>query len=284
MKTYHEQYIRAAEILQLILLQHIYAQSGSQKLVFQGGTALRWCYGGGRFSEDLDFVFSCALKTVDAILSKALKGAEREMVPHFGPGRLLSADKSSRNGARKLMATWQPDTGRRRIAVKLEFEPLAPDIDLDTIPFVLSSLPTVAYLVSAGEFRIPRPNSVLVAETSAEILSDKVRALLERSYLKGRDLYDIWYLTVMLGTTVDRHLMERKLRAYSWPFVSARKLAFFIEPDETGRNDIVMAIRRDLERFLPAEVMAVHSADGYEAFFRAVRDLCAELRLAGVEA
>jgi hypothetical protein len=206
------------------------------------------------------------------------------MVPHFGPGRLLSGDKSSRSGARKLMATWQPDTGRRRIAVKLEFEPLAPDIDLDTTPFVLSSLPAVAYLITAGEFRIPRPNSVLVAETSAEILSDKVRALLERSYLKGRDLYDLWYLTAMLGTTIDRRLMERKLRAYSWPFVPARNLAYFIEPDETGRGDIATAIHRDLTRFLPAEVMAVHSADGYATFFRAVRDLCAGLCLAGVEA
>jgi predicted nucleotidyltransferase component of viral defense system len=284
MKAYYEQYIRAAEILQLILLQHIYAQSGSQNLVFQGGTALRWCYGGGRFSEDLDFVFSCPLKTVDVILGKALKGAEREMVPHFGPGRLLTDHKKSRSGARELMATWQPDAGRRRIAVKLEFEPLAPDISLDTVPLVLSSLPAVAYLITAGEFRIPRPNSVLVAETTAEILSDKVRALLERSYLKGRDLYDVWYLTAMLGTTVDRHLVERKLRAYSWPFVAVRKLAYFIEPDETGRSEIATAIRQDLERFLPAEVMAVHGTDGYAAFFIAVRDLCEALSLAGVEA
>jgi predicted nucleotidyltransferase component of viral defense system len=284
MKSYHEQHIRAAEILQLILLQHIYAQSGSQNLVFQGGTALRWCYGGGRFSEDLDFVFSCPLATLDAVLAKALKGAEREMVPHFGPGRLLTSDKSSRSGAHKLMATWHPETGRQRIAVKLEFEPLAAGITLDTSPLVLSYLPAVAYLIAAGEFRIPHPNSVLVAETAQEILSDKVRALLERSYLKGRDLYDVWYLTAMLNTAVGRDLVERKFRAYHWPFVAARQLEYFIEPDAVAHDAIATAIRQDLERFLPAAVMAVHAADGYSAFFKAAHDLCAGLRRSGVAA
>jgi predicted nucleotidyltransferase component of viral defense system len=282
MKSYHEQHIRAAEILQLILLQHIYAQSGSQNLIFQGGTALRWCYGGGRFSEDLDFVFSCPLATVDAVLAKALKGTEREMIPHFGPGRLLTGDKSGRSGARKVMTTWQPITGRQRISVKLEFEPLAVGITLDTTPLILSSLPGVAYLIAAGEFRIPRPNSVLVAETAPEILSDKVRALLERSYLKGRDLYDVWYLTAMLNTAVDRDLVERKLRAYHWPFSAVRPLEYFIAPDAVACDAIATAIRQDLERFLPSAVMAVHTAENYAAFFKAVHDLCVSLRHSGV--
>ena len=284
MKSYHEQHIRAAEILQLILLQHIYAQNDSHLLIFQGGTALRWCYGGGRFSEDLDFVYSCSLATVDAILAKALKRAEREMVPHFGPGRLLIGDKSNRSGARKLMATWQPETVRQRIAVKLEFEPLAAGIALDTTPMVLSSLPAVAYLIATGNFRIPRPNSVLVAETAQEILSDKVRALLERSYLKGRDLYDVWYLTAMLNTSVDRKLVERKFLAYHWPFVAARQLDYFVNPDASAHDAIATAIRQDLERFLPASVMAVHATDNYSAFFKAAHDLCDGLRQSGVTA
>jgi hypothetical protein len=42
---------------------------------------------------------------------------------------------------------------------------------------------------------VPRPNAVLVVETLPEILSDKIRALLERRYLKGRDIFDLWYLS-----------------------------------------------------------------------------------------
>lgn len=56
MKTYREIYIRKAEIAQLVLLHQLYAHKESRHLIFQGGIAIRWCYGGSRFSEDLDFV------------------------------------------------------------------------------------------------------------------------------------------------------------------------------------------------------------------------------------
>jgi len=282
MKNYHEQHIRAAEILQLILLQHIYAQSGSQKLIFQGGTALRWCYGGGRFSEDLDFVFSSPLATVDRIMTRALKGAERELIPHFGAGRLTVSDKSSRSGSRKLLVSWQPDKERRRIAVKVEFEPLATAAALETVPLVLSALPAVSYLMTSGDFRIPRPNSVLVVESAAEILSDKVRALLERTYLKGRDLYDVWFLTAQLGTTVGRADVERKFYAYHWPFTAARTLDYFCDPDEAAKKEIETAMSQDLERFLPSQVLKLYRDSGYSQFFAAVHNLCTGLRAAGL--
>jgi len=48
--------VKKSEALQLILLDNLYAQSGSEHIIFQGGTALRWVYSGMRFSEDLDFV------------------------------------------------------------------------------------------------------------------------------------------------------------------------------------------------------------------------------------
>ncbi len=282
MITFNDQHIRKAEIAQLILLHHIYSQSGSHLLVFQGGTALRWCYGGSRFSEDLDFVFSCSLATVDAILAKALKHAEREMFPHFGAGALLISDKSSRTGARKLMVVWQPENERQRIAIKLEFEPLAAKVVVETQPLILSALPAVSYLIRVGEFRIPRANSVLVAESATEILSDKVRALLERKYLKGRDFFDVWFLVAMLTTKTDRTQVERKFKACQWPFVAARGINFFIVPTEVEHKEIAEAIETDLGRFLPPEMLVVHRAEGYVAFFDAVRTLFIELRTAGV--
>ena len=49
MKTYPERHIRRSELFQLILLQHLYTRPESSRLVFQGGTAIRWCHNGGRF-------------------------------------------------------------------------------------------------------------------------------------------------------------------------------------------------------------------------------------------
>lgn len=275
MKRYNEQHIRKAEIAQLILLYHVYAQTGSHDLVFQGGTALRWCYGGSRFSEDLDFVTTMTKPALDALLAKAIKGAEREMMPHFGSGHLSVADKSTREGACKLLITWQPDAVREKIAIKLECEPLVSGTKLATERLVMSALPSVSYLVMAGEFRIPRPNSVLVVETPSEILSDKVRALLERRDLKGRDLFDIWLLRQNPAAQLELELVERKLRCYSWPFKAARPPDFFL--DASSETSLKEALEQDLSRFLPAGVMEVHRATGYRDFLDSVRDLCNEL-------
>ena len=280
MKRYNEQHIRKAEIAQLILLYHIYAQTGSHQLAFQGGTALRWCYGGSRFSEDLDFVTDMPGKTLDALLAKSVKGAEREMMPHFGPGRFSVTDKTVRTGSRKLLLTWQSDAVREKLSIKLECEPLVSGTRLETEKLVMSALPAVSYLVMAGEFRIPRPNSVLVVETPEEILTDKVRALLERQYLKGRDLFDIWLLRQNHAALLRRDLLEQKLRCYSWPFKAARTPDFFLRPaSEALLKD---ALDQDLSRFLPPGVMAVHRENGYRDFLEAVRGLCSELQRIGI--
>jgi len=44
-------------------------------------------------------------------------------------------------------------------------------------------------------------------QTPAEILSDKIRALLERKYLKGRDFFDLWYLYFVLKTPVETKII-----------------------------------------------------------------------------
>ena len=281
MKRYNEQHIRKAEIAQLILLNHLYAQTGSHELVFQGGTALRWCYGGSRFSEDLDFVTTMSKTALDKLLLKAIRGAEREMLPHFGSGRLSVADKTTRDGSCKLLITWQPDAIRERIAIKLECEPLIGGTKLATERLVMSALPSVSYLVMAGGFRIPRPNSVLVVETVSEILTDKVRALLERRYLKGRDLFDIWLLRQNLSAQLKRELIDRKLSCYLWPFKAARTLDFFIQ--ESSETSLKEALEQDLSRFLSPAVMAVHRDTSYRDFLEAVRSFCRELQEMGVD-
>lgn len=280
MKTYNEQHIRKAEIAQLILLYHLYGQSGSHQLIFQGGTALRWCYHGSRFSEDLDFVTTMPAAALDTLLKKAFRSAEREMIPHFGAGRLSVTDKSTREGSRKLLIAWYPVRGRERIAIKVECEPLVTGTVLETERLVMSTLPAVSYLVMSGEFRIPRPTSVLVVETPAEILSDKVRALLQRKYLKGRDLFDIWLLRRNPAAQLKAELVSRKLSCYSWPFRAARTPDFFLHAESEA--ELQGAIEADLSRFLPPEVIAVHRANGYREFLGAVRELCRELQGIGL--
>lgn len=278
MKSYRETYVRKAEIVQLILLHQLYSLSGSRELIFQGGTAIRWCYGGSRFSEDLDFVTPLGADAVRAKLNRVLKAVERVMVPHFGPGRFTLSDKSTRPNTLKLFADYRPAASREKISVKLEFEGIRKGSFPDTQNHILSALPAISCLIVSGDFRVPRPNAVLVAETLPEILSDKIRALLERRYLKGRDIFDVWYLREVLNVTTDKEMMERKFRMYAWPFLAARDLDFFINPSSAALQEMKRAIREDLARFLPPEILAVHQAEEYAPFLAALQSLFAELR------
>ena len=282
MKNYRETYVRKSEIAQLILLHQLYSLPGSRDLIFQGGTALRWCYGGSRFSEDLDFVTPLGADAVRAKLNRMLKAAEKEMVPHFGPGALTMSDKSTRTDTLKLFMDYRPAASREKISVKLEFEGIRKESRPETKNHILSSLPAVSYLIASGDFRVPRPNAVLVAETLPEILSDKIRALLERRYLKGRDVFDLWYLRTALNAAADSEMIERKFRMYAWPFQAVRGLDFFADLSPEVREELKTAIREDLSRFLPREVLAVHQAEGYASFLAVLQSLFAELQKMGV--
>lgn len=278
MKAYAERHIRRSELFQLILLQHLYARPESQHLVFHGGSAIRWCHGGERFSEDLDFVTLLDRTSLEKLMRSVETPATRESIAHFGPGRLTVTPRGRRDEGTAWRSVFEPQTARDRITVKVECERLKKGARLETEPRVLGMQKAVSYLIGASEFRIPRPNSVLVVETPEEILSDKVRALLERPYLKGRDIYDAWHLRDRLRVPVDRKVMERKFSCYASPFTPRRRPAWF----ESNDTELVEAIEGDLRRFLSPEMMEVCRGDGYRRFLDAVKGIFRELREIGV--
>lgn len=278
MKAYAERHIRRSELFQLILLQHLYARPESEHLVFQGGTAIRWCHGGERFSEDLDFVTHLDRSALEKLMRSVETPVTRESIAHFGPGLLTVTPRGRRDAGTVWRMVFEPQTARDRITVKVECERLQEGAILATEPRVLGMQKAVSYLIGASEFLIPRPNSVLVVETPEEILSDKVRALLERPYLKGRDIYDVWHLRDRLRVPVLRKVMERKFSCYAAPFTPRRLPGWFESADE----ELVKAIEGDLRRFLSPEMMEVCRGDGYRRFLDAVKGIFRELREIGV--
>jgi predicted nucleotidyltransferase component of viral defense system len=278
MKTYTERHIRRSELFQLILLQHLYTRPESSRLVFQGGTAIRWCHNGGRFSEDLDFVTHLERAALERLMKAIEAQVTRESVAHFGPGRLTFTPRGLRDEGAVWRVAFEPQNLRDRIMVKIECELLQERVALETEPRVLSMQNAVSYLIANGEFRIPRPNSVMVVETLAEILSDKVRALLERPYLKGRDIYDVWHLRERLHVKVVRDVAERKFSCYVAPFTPRRPPEWFQNSD----SEMQVAIENDLGRFLSPEVMTAGRNGGYRPFLDSVKGLFRELRELGV--
>lgn len=167
------------------------------KLIFKGGTCIKKCYiSDYRFSEDLDFTsndkdFKLTRKHLTEIVDllkervdmqthiETLKEIvyENKLVGYEAVIKFWGADHP-RNVAPPPPQRWQTK-------VKIEI------ILYETVLFAISGRDiTHDYsdkLTDSGK-RIP-------CYSIEEVLSEKMRSLVQRSYTAPRDLYDLWYLS-----------------------------------------------------------------------------------------
>ncbi len=272
---YNESRIRQSELLQLLLLDALYALSGSERVIFQGGTALRWVYGGNRFSEDLDFVTPLPRHNLQSLLATLPGRMENACIAQFGPGIAEMKPKAGRKSSLKAFYVYRPNNQRERIAVKMEFERLADGALPESRRHILRDLPHVPGLIAAGRLVLPYTSSILVVETAEEILSDKIRALFERKFLKGRDIYDLWWLSTHMNVRVSRPLVEKKMGLYQAVFTPERDLSFF--QSDSAADALQEALRTDLTRFIPAAILSVYQDAEFAPFIDAVRQVTADL-------
>ena len=272
---FKEKKARKSEALQLILLDNLYAQSGSERIIFQGGTALRWVYSGMRFSEDLVFVTHLQAGDLEKILSKIFQNTKNACTAQFGPGRAEYKIKGARKQATKMFFIYRPESQRERVAVKLEFETLKSGHDPEFDKYILRDLPLVAGMVTGGELVIPYSSSIVLAETPEEILSDKIRAIYEREFLKGRDIYDIWWLVKQLGVVPDWINTREKLFMYQTSFIPAREVDFFQKKESV--SGIANAMKTDLPRFIPREILSIYQDDDFSDFITVLEKVTSNL-------
>ena len=72
----------AREYCQHLFLGAFYRESGSERVMLKGGTALRIVYGSPRFSEDLDFSgFRTSVSAIEGWLASAAGEMERNAIP-----------------------------------------------------------------------------------------------------------------------------------------------------------------------------------------------------------
>lgn len=272
---YRERHVRRSEQLQLLLLDTLYAQSGSETIIFQGGTALRWVHGGIRFSEDLDFVTHLKREHIASIVEKMYPKTRNACLSQFGPGSAEQQIKASRSSNYRAMFVFRPETQRERIAVRLEFEMLEQGRQPKFERCILRELPQVAGLVTGGQLMLPYSSTIIPVETPEEILSDKIRALFERRYLKGRDIYDLWWIVTQMGISPCWSITQEKLSLYEAPFMPARNPDFFLAKASEG--EIIRALDSDLARFIPQNLSALYKKEGYRRFMETLRQVTEEL-------
>jgi predicted nucleotidyltransferase component of viral defense system len=244
------------EAIHLHLLSALSEAGVLQHVVFQGGTALRLCYGGERYSEDLDFVCGKAgayLKDVefDGLVDKALETTKRTLQRDFD---INAAQISLKRPAQPELikgddvnvAAWQivvpvnptPNTPKSRI--KIEFANVP---SYDSKPLTVNATPGLVQIQDV----------ILNAETANEILADKAVALTARAALKFRDVWDVWFLINKLGAIPDREMVRKKFADYSTSDVAVKAKARLAE---LAQDAIAAAFYTEMKRFLPSARVA----------------------------
>jgi len=244
------------EAIHLHLLSALSEAGVLRHVVFQGGTALRLCYGGERYSEDLDFVCGKAgayLKDVefDALVDKALETTKRTLQRDFDIDAAQIALKRPTQrelvkGSDVNVAVWQivvpvnptPKTPKSRI--KIEFANVP---SYDSKPLTVSATPGLVQIQDV----------ILNAETPNEILADKAVALTARAALKFRDVWDVWFLVNKLGAAPDREMVLKKFADYGTLDIAVKVNARL---NELRKDATATAFYAEMRRFLPSARIA----------------------------
>jgi len=170
------------EYLQALILQSLQRTGAMTSIAFHGGTALRFLYSLPRYSEDLDFALERNSEVYDfrsylQTIRKDLEAQGYKITLKVNDQKTVHSAFIRFPGLRyELKLTPHQDES---LAVKLE---------VDTNP------PAGAVLDTSLVRRHVLLN--LQHHDRASLLAGKLHAILQRPYLKGRDLYDlIWYLS-----------------------------------------------------------------------------------------
>jgi len=278
MKAFSSRSIQNLEILQLLVLDAIFSLPISMKLLFQGGTCLRWVYNGTRYSEDLGFLGE-SIKRLDIneLQRKLEKILEKRFIVQFGPG-VMEASTSHKSSGR-LHVIWIKylrEGERRKMAVKIEIQEAEWN---EAERSVLRHLPEVGRFLLEAMVRVPFGRSIIQCAPVQEILAEKIKALLERPYIKGRDLYDIWFISQSLQISIEPELVIERTQAYPGRFIPKRSLKYL----QTARGQKrLFAALTDLSRFVPPEEITIMRKGGFKTILRSVDTIIAELLAKGL--
>lgn len=261
-------------------LNSLFNSGLSDKIVFQGGTAIRWLFNGGRFSEDLDFVTSLSPERTDGLVRKVWRKIREDSFLFVGdPSRMnvddtLELNRISFKGGLTTAVLRQP-IGRNAIRLKLEFHHVQSLEAVDMEQSFLAGEPPVAAFVA--KYALPRPTALVVHESAKGIMADKIIAIRRRPAIKGRDFWDIWFLGKVVGVGVDQTILARHFTLYSGR--DARSAAY--TPGRDGwpeEVELEQAIIRDLRRFIPPADLDHWRRENFTVMIQAVKTVLEETR------
>jgi len=193
----------AREYLQARLLQLLQGAGAMTTLAFHGGTALRFLYAIPRYSEDLDFALEGSRCEYD--FRSYLKAIRKSLQAE---GYVVDLRVNDRRVVHSAFVRFQGLLSEAGLSPH-ESQVLAVKIEVDTNPPAGAGLATT----------VIRRHVMLHLQhhDRSSLLAGKLHALLQRPYLKGRDVYDlVWFLSDPDWPEPNLTMLNNALRQTGW--------------------------------------------------------------------
>lgn len=228
------------EEVQKSILTSLSLQNVFSSVVLQGGTALRLFYDNPRFSEYLDLAVREKKDFID--LEQYIDKVERfvsDSYPFLSTVD-ITVQKKEDDIQRYIMRT-SSEEDEQKVRIHLEF------FDVPSH----RSEPKI--------LKFPPINPAVRVEGLDEILSDKITALGGRDYIKGRDLWDLYFLCKQKGIELHIGLVKKKVEDYGLSGKTFSKRLDEVEErlDEEGEE----ILERELKRFLAPPLYQQYEED-----------------------
>ncbi|MQL50362.1 nucleotidyl transferase AbiEii/AbiGii toxin family protein [Photorhabdus khanii] len=217
-------------------------------LVFQGGTSLRLCYGGNRFSEDLDFAGGKDFS------SKQLATMKQCIEDYIGARYSLEVTVKEPESLKQEPKYAELNIDKWQIAIVTTLD--RKDVPKQRIKIEIANIP--AYTRNALPLRnnydfLPDgyDDTLIYTETLDEVMADKMVSLpATQKYVRHRDIWDLAWLQQQ-GAKPDVDLIRQKVADYKLAdFANLLEQRIQSLPNVIASN----AFMNEMKRFLPSNV------------------------------
>jgi predicted nucleotidyltransferase component of viral defense system len=218
------------------------------QLTFQGGTALRLCYGASRFSEDLGFVGGAQFVTADLMNIKACI--------ELYIGEKYGLETRVKEPAEMSRAPEHKDVKVDKWQVRITTSPEKKEFPKQKIKLEVANVPAYSRVPQSlqknYDFLPDGYGDILVmTETLDEIMADKLVSLVCcQRYIRNRDIWDLCWLSRQ-GAKINTAYVLSKIKDYREENYE-EKLTFMIK----NIDGIVRSknFQDEIKRFIPIDV------------------------------
>lgn len=232
------------EILHHVILRVLSMNNMLKDLTFIGGTCLRYCYGGIRLSEDLDFTGGSTFSR------QSLSNMGKILIESIRNKFDLTVKVSTPTKDKLNVDTWK---------IKIETRPEQKHLPAQRINIDICSIPSYEkqpmMLLNPYSIDLGTSGLIIQAQSREEIYTDKLLAFAFRpNRIKYRDLWDITWLHGQ-GIKPRLALISNKLRDRNY----TKK--HFLNSFNTRKNllttkpEIATEFKNEMRRFLPAQIV-----------------------------